>query len=1543
MAFSSVLQMYLGWANSILHEDGDIIDGFHQLRDGKVFCKLLDLLNGSSLRDQILDPANQDATVTVQAVLDHLLQKGVELKTNAKAIVDGELKGILDVMWALILHFTIHSQERSAYQRTVWTGKKYLLEWCSEELTDASFDANKTLTVNFSDNNYLSSLIYKCCPFEFYENNADKYVMNLTNALIEAEDKLGIKKSFLSPADVISGNSDDHALLLYLALLKRKTTQVMPLSNRTQSTVPFTSEDEVEDEEEAKEEKTEKIAENVKDGQTNETKSTKTLQDYLRSLDDIKNEGLELQDTTGENGNTSVTSVTSISENTIQDSDTELESSALEGEPLESSALEGDAIDSSALDSEPPRHSTPGIPENDIEANSPDEGLNEARKKLVETLLGVGDCEIITPETHQQKEKRKKFGSQERVSPALIRRTSTGSGDELLDVLEAIGQECNELRDELAESRKRERSLQFRLEESSKPGRASQEEKVISKLVQELEMLRSENRRLFREAASAKNESSHEKKSVEHLHRVAEKLQRELDNVKSENFALKFKERLKEVHDGQSPGLDESFPRQSSPLKHSQGTPNGDIENEIPHIEGLPDTTDVRELKQHLASAKYEGEVLRSKLDSTNTDMTAKLNQTFDDLKTTKEESQKMEQENKLLKMAAEATKVEMESIKSKLEHLQGALMEAEEKNSKLTSELEELRALFKSDSSPRKLQREVAILKEKLQLAEEDREILKQELRNYRVTKSILDSSSSYRDKYTRSGDSGGLHPIETVSRQPDDGDKQFTLPEDNVAIIPRLEIDGSEKFLSEKKHDYVSDPVPMATLSSRLDPEVSGRGHVDELPGTQYGSLERQEPAGRASHVRRHTLGEPVSMDTKGSNESIFRGRSLHPQQPRRTEPHSLRTRSLSPANPGTQPFRGHRSLPREPRYGSLDFATEPALKLGATSLPTRSSDDVRGHGSLPRQQRDYSTGRSSDAASSRRDGSGDRKKVKQSPGRTKASPGRGKRETPRGTEIDGLVRQTGDLKLDGKEDEFDDIESDGLSERSFRAEDFINEFSGSRTDRSNKRREVETWLKEEERPDSEYAEIGYLSLRNVVYGRLPTPDDPAPTENYADFSKLEDYTTATYGKLPNTVIPRSRQEKVVPASTVVPSTSSDVATTETASRKYRAGYTPMRSHTFGATPAKTTASTLQPYSTSTYTPVSTFTPYSSPYNSSAYKSAKLQTSSTYGALPNHTRASTYTRPTYTPATTSSSLKRSTTNTTYTSAATQAPARSHTSNPRNAGTSKYSTYGQEPSSTALKTVTRKYDSMEQSPRENLPRRTEPSGKIKYGYLPAEQGPPLTNGYSDYILKHDTVTGKSETTDLKEPERKGRRDTNDQSYNNRPPRSPHKSYRPSTPSKVNGSLEVNGYDSYSYYPKTQINTESPGKMSAVGSEISSNGPLSLSELQHSPQIKARNGYKPAVPTLHLNDDDTKKPANGKVWESGLTADSKFADLTFDAKAGDTKYAELPYASPRVSSVYDTCSKYESPKFEISKYSKLSEAYLTSDVPTKPSSVKEPI
>nr|KAG5707718.1 hypothetical protein BaRGS_003293 [Batillaria attramentaria] len=115
-------------------------------------------------------------------------------------IVDGDIKSLLDVMWLLILNYGIHFIGQNAYQRSVGIGKKNLLEWCQ--------------------GNWFTKLLQKFAGCHIPETE-DK-VTYLYKLLEEIEERYGIRRTIISPNDIIDGTVDEHTLMIYLSLLKRR-------------------------------------------------------------------------------------------------------------------------------------------------------------------------------------------------------------------------------------------------------------------------------------------------------------------------------------------------------------------------------------------------------------------------------------------------------------------------------------------------------------------------------------------------------------------------------------------------------------------------------------------------------------------------------------------------------------------------------------------------------------------------------------------------------------------------------------------------------------------------------------------------------------------------------------------------------------------------------------------------------------------------------------------------------------------------------------------------------------------------------------------------------------------------------------------------------------------------------------------------------------------------------------------------------------------------------------------------------------------------
>ncbi|KAH9514459.1 hypothetical protein Btru_025311 [Bulinus truncatus] len=221
----SVLEIYLQWVNSVLAEAGGHVGGSQAVQDGQVLCQLIDILAPSAcLVSKVKSGGNCTALDYVNAALDHMQKHGIRIKFSAEDIVNNEIKSILDILWILILNYSIHYIGHNAFQRSVGSGKKNLLEWCMEQL-GTSFDLGKSLSENLCQGDWFIRLLEKAISGHLprYEDKAE-YIDAL---LKEIENSYGIKKEIVKAADIVDGTVDEHTLMIYLSLFKRRC----PISN----------------------------------------------------------------------------------------------------------------------------------------------------------------------------------------------------------------------------------------------------------------------------------------------------------------------------------------------------------------------------------------------------------------------------------------------------------------------------------------------------------------------------------------------------------------------------------------------------------------------------------------------------------------------------------------------------------------------------------------------------------------------------------------------------------------------------------------------------------------------------------------------------------------------------------------------------------------------------------------------------------------------------------------------------------------------------------------------------------------------------------------------------------------------------------------------------------------------------------------------------------------------------------------------------------------------------------------------------------------
>ncbi|XP_070186926.1 serine/arginine repetitive matrix protein 2-like isoform X3 [Littorina saxatilis] len=216
----SVLQVYMSWANSLLCENNRSVDNVAAVQDGKVLCELIDILApDAGLVAKVQASSNTTQRAFVQSALDHMKNHGIKITFSAQDIIDGDIKSLLDVMWLLILNYGIHYIGTNSFQRSVGVAKKSLLDWCQWEL-EVAFDAKNTLAFSLCTGNWFTKLLRKFAGHHIDET--EEKVGHLYKLLQEIEERYGVRRTVISPNDIIDGTVDEHTLMIYLSLLKRR-------------------------------------------------------------------------------------------------------------------------------------------------------------------------------------------------------------------------------------------------------------------------------------------------------------------------------------------------------------------------------------------------------------------------------------------------------------------------------------------------------------------------------------------------------------------------------------------------------------------------------------------------------------------------------------------------------------------------------------------------------------------------------------------------------------------------------------------------------------------------------------------------------------------------------------------------------------------------------------------------------------------------------------------------------------------------------------------------------------------------------------------------------------------------------------------------------------------------------------------------------------------------------------------------------------------------------------------------------------------------
>ncbi|XP_067854900.1 filamin-B isoform X1 [Heptranchias perlo] len=192
------------------------------LADGLRLIALLEVLSQKKMyRKYHQRPTfRQMQLENVSVALEFLDKENIRLVSiDSKAIVDGNLKLILGLVWTLILHYSISMpvwDDEGADDAKNQTPKQRLLGWIQNKLPDLPIT---NFSQDWKDGKALGALVDSCAPglcpdWEIWDSA--KPVDNAREAMQQADDWLGVPQ-VIAPEEIIHQNVDEQSVMTYLS------------------------------------------------------------------------------------------------------------------------------------------------------------------------------------------------------------------------------------------------------------------------------------------------------------------------------------------------------------------------------------------------------------------------------------------------------------------------------------------------------------------------------------------------------------------------------------------------------------------------------------------------------------------------------------------------------------------------------------------------------------------------------------------------------------------------------------------------------------------------------------------------------------------------------------------------------------------------------------------------------------------------------------------------------------------------------------------------------------------------------------------------------------------------------------------------------------------------------------------------------------------------------------------------------------------------------------------------------------------------------
>uniref|UniRef100_A0A8C2WE17 Filamin B n=1 Tax=Cyclopterus lumpus TaxID=8103 RepID=A0A8C2WE17_CYCLU len=189
------------------------------LGDGLRLIALLEVLSHKKMSRKYHPRPNfrQMKLENVSVALEFLDKENIKLVSiDSKAIVDGNLKLILGLVWTLILHYSISMPIWEGDDEKSKTPKQRLLGWIQHKLPDMPIN---NFSHDWRNGKALGALVDSCAPGlcpDWETWDPVKPVENATEAMQLADEWLGIPQ-VMAPEEIINPGADEQSVMTYLS------------------------------------------------------------------------------------------------------------------------------------------------------------------------------------------------------------------------------------------------------------------------------------------------------------------------------------------------------------------------------------------------------------------------------------------------------------------------------------------------------------------------------------------------------------------------------------------------------------------------------------------------------------------------------------------------------------------------------------------------------------------------------------------------------------------------------------------------------------------------------------------------------------------------------------------------------------------------------------------------------------------------------------------------------------------------------------------------------------------------------------------------------------------------------------------------------------------------------------------------------------------------------------------------------------------------------------------------------------------------------